>query len=352
MSGKISQRLLRKVHQLTALGDGIGLKLDGETIRLSLAQEDVNIQEELSTFLAGYKPFEFVADLISPPFLVDKTSDKFRIFSEDDAFEEAEVEASPRGRVRTIDPRSTLSEYRTTDRALGTFVTAAVAAESTFDVKARGVKRVMTVLDMNREVRIFTPLTTSGNWAAANRLTPANNWDDLIDGDPIADLTQLLEASSQPVTHILMNDIATHRFMAHPKVRDHIRFLVGDAGLQATLQQVSMGGGAKRFAVPGLEATIQMCPARRQVSGAQQRILGNYVVGIRAPFDGVPTDAEEIKTIQTFRKKGAAGTGFITREYFVDDVGLEGGTMVVAGHAEDVKMLTNSCGFLLTSPYT
>lgn len=323
----------------------------GQTVMLALAPADVNIQEELDTFLAGHRPWQFIADLVSPPFLVEKSSDKYRTFSEDDAFEPAEIETSTLGRVKTVDPRSSLSDYRTLERALGTFVSAATQSESTFDIKARGTKRVMNVLDIDREVRVFGKLTDPNSWAAANKLTPANLWTDTVDGDPIGDITTILEASAQPVNMICMNDIAGHVFLRHPSVRDYLRVALGDSGLQGALKDVAMGQKHVRFQVPGLEADILIAPARRKVSGVRQRILGNAVVALTAPFDGVPTDAEDIKTIQTFRKKGASGTGFVTREYFVDEAGLEGGTMVVAGHAEDVVMLSDSCGGLISLVY-
>lgn len=351
MSARLTQKLRDKVEIVLASAiPSLGYKA-GQTIQLALSPGDVNIPEELETFLAGYKPFEFLSDMVSPPFLVDKSSDKYRIFDEDDAFEPADVETSTNARVKTVDPRSSLDDYRVKERALGTFISAAVQAESTFDIKARGTARVMNVLNIDRELRLWTLLTTAGNWATANKLTPADLWTDPIDGDPIADLTSMLEASAQPLNMICMNDIAGHVFLRHPAVRDYLKVALGDTGLQGTLKDVALGQKHVRFRIPSLEADILIAPARRKVSGVRQRILGNYVVGLRAPFDGIPTDAEDIKTVQTFRKKGASGTGFVVREYFVDEAGLEGGTMLVAGHAEDMVMLSDGCGFLISTVY-
>jgi len=350
MSARIKQPRLLSV-QLAADEPALNKKA-GETIQLTLSPADVNSSEELDTFLAGYRPRGFRADEVSPPFLVDKSRDKYRMFSEDDAFEEAELETSIQGRVRTVDPRSATAEYSVIERALASYIPAATEAESEFDIEKFAGMRVKRVLDINRERRVWTPLTTASNWATANKATPANNWADTVDGDPIKDVQSLIETSAQEVTGIYFNDIAAHTFLRHPKTRDHMRQMLGDSRPQAAVEAASgKVQGSQDFVIPGLPP-FKVVTARHKVNGAAQTpILGNFCVLVVAPMDGVPTSGEDIKTIQTFRKRGASGTGVVSRKYFVEDRGLEGGNMLVSGHAEDVVMLADNCGGLLSSIY-
>ena len=61
---------------------------------------------------------------------------------------------------------------------------------------------------------------------------------------------------------------------------------------------------------------------------------------------------DSIQTVRTLRTKGPSGTGWTSREYFVNHRGVDGGTMLVAGYTEDVKFVANNAGFLLRSVLT
>jgi hypothetical protein len=323
------------------IGDQLFAKR-GQTIQLALAPSDVNVSEELDTFLAGYKPSNYRFDEVSPPFLVDKHRDQYRAFDVLDAFEEVEVETSVNARVRQVDPRSALSDYLVVERALGSFIPRRVEAESTYDMRERASRRISTALGLNREIRGWTVLTTAGNWATENKLTPTFLWTDLVDGNPLKDIETIVEASAQDVTGFWFNWTVMRAFLSHPTVRDHMRQMLGDLPAQ------QVNNGQLDFAIPGFPP-FHVCQSKRRVAGVQTNILGNFVVAITSPKDGVPTNAEDIKTIQTFRKKGDSGTGFVTREFEVDERGLEGGTMLVQGHGEDVKMLADNCGGLIST---
>jgi hypothetical protein len=67
---------------------------------------------------------------------------------------------------------------------------------------------------------------------------------------------------------------------------------------------------------------------------------------------GEPVDGESIATFKTFRRRGPAGVGYTVREYFVNDRGPEGGTMVVVSMA-DISMVTaNNAGGIITGAVT
>ena len=99
-------------------------------------------------------------------------------------------------------------------------------------------------------------------------------------------------------------------------------------------------------------ATVQPFEESEQICGGRLDPIfsNNAVVGITST-PGLPTSGEEIQTVQTFRRQSKNGGegGFTSREFFVDERGLEGGSMMVQGHAEDVKFISNSAGGLLTA---
>ena len=66
----------------------------GQRVTLALDPADVHDPTEMSEYLAGYRPFEYRADEVSEPVLVDNDSDKYRTFSGDDAFRRVPVKGS------------------------------------------------------------------------------------------------------------------------------------------------------------------------------------------------------------------------------------------------------------------
>ena len=327
-------------------------KRAGSVITLALTPADVNISEELDTFLAGFTPFAFRADEVSPPTLVEKDRDQFRTFDDDDAFQEVDVEASIQSPVRQVDPRTSLTEYRVIERSLGSFIPAAVEAQASplYDPRMASGRRIQNALALNRERRVWTLLETIANWNAANHQAVANDWNDQVNGDPILDIQERIEASAQPVTGIWFNPVISHRFLRHTKVRDHMRQMLGDSPVATATQDGAGVQDALDYRIPGLPP-FHVAPGKRKNTAgtALEFILSDVTVLITAPPGGVPTSGEEIQTLQTFRRRGPSGTGFTTREFFVNERGLDGGTMMVSGHAEDVRFIANTAGGLITA---
>ena len=326
----------------------------GETIRLALAPADVTIVEEIDTYLAGFAPFEFRADAACPVVLVDRDSYQFRTFGSNNAFRRVNVEAGNQTGINEVDPESSLGTYRVIERALGSYISAVVEENATalYQPRLAAARRIRWALDLDREVRFWTLLTTLGNWAVANRTTllAGFQWGGPAgvgaNSDPITDIQTRIEASAQPVSGIWMNPQVGHAFLRHPLVRDHMRQMLGDSapqpGLVASAGQNQAGVD---FVLPGLPP-IKIAPAKQlnEVTNALDYVLNDTVVLVTHPVMGAPTSGQEINTCTTFRRRGTSGTGYQSREYFVNERGLEGGTMLVAGHAEDIQIVANNCG--------
>jgi len=75
-------------------------------------------------------------------------------------------------------------------------------------------------------------------------------------------------------------------------------------------------------------------------------MIGGDVILLSNP-PGEPSNFERIQTVRTFRAKGPSGTGWTSREYRVENRGLNGGTMIVAGYSEVVKMVAPTTGGLI-----
>jgi hypothetical protein len=334
----------------------LGLPRGQQSIKLSLAPADVTTAEEIDTYLPGYMPFGgFRADEIAPPEpLFAKETDLFRMFGLNNVFRRLHVQTSRTAPVGEVDPETTLGTYRALPFALGSFIPAETEDQSNYDLRKAAARRIKDALTLDREARLWSVLTTPGNWNTNNRtvLTGGFQWNGGASSDPILDLQTMIEKSAQVITGIYMSLKAGHAFLRHDKVRDHMRQMLGDS---APTPQLVGGAGVQGtnlvdFVIPGLPP-IKIAGAKvlNEATGGLDSMIGDgNVVGIsNAPAGGAQYDA--IQTVKTFRYKQPSGTGWVTREFQVDQRGLNGGTMMVSGFSEDIKMVSNVSGFLIGS---
>jgi len=326
----------------------------GQRVQFALNPSDVHIAHEIDTFLAGFSPQGYRADEACPVTLVDKETDRFRTFGSNNVFQQVEVRTSRQASIREVDIETSTSLYLVEERALGAFVPRVTQDQATFDVKMGHSTRILEALGLDREIRIFGTgglYTTTANWNANNVVALTGGgaqWDDPENADPILDIQERIEASAQPITGTYLNPMVAHRFLAADRVRSHMRQMLGDNAPNADVIGASGVQSAVDFVIPGLPPFhVVAGKVLNETTGALDYILGDSVIGVSFPTNGQPTDGKSTMTAITFRERGLSGNGFTTREFEVNSRGLQGGTMMVSGHAEDEQMIANNCGFLL-----
>ncbi len=328
----------------------VGTPERGQLVTLSLVPSDVSEPAEMSTYLAGYKPFPFRADEVSPPVLVDKDEDRFRDFNIDDAFRRVDVKGSREGAIPEIDVKSSLTNYVVVDRFLGAFINDiteqnAAADGAPFRPRQRSMRRVGWALQLDRELDLWGLLDTGGSWTAANTVTlgAAFAWNGGASADPIFDIHGRVEASAQMVTGTWFNQQVANTFLRNPSVRDHMRQMIGDNAADSALGQVQNAATQQvDFRIPGLPPFhVAAAKVKNETTLALDYILPDSVIMNTVPPGGIPLDGEETATTYTFRRRGVAGVGFETREFRIENRGPKGGTMVVASMA-DIAVITGS----------
>lgn len=329
---------------------------DGERIALTVTPSQVHDPTELPTYLAGYKNAGMRAESASPAILVDKEEDKYRTFDPKDTFQRVDVKASVNSWVREVDPRTSLTSYKVVHRFIGSFVNQfvenAAAGTSAYKPRQAAARRCSNAIMLDRENDVWSLLTTSANWAAAQVTTlgAGFQWNGGVNARPLRDLQSMCEVSDMPISSFWMNQPVANWLLADAEIRVHMRQMLGDAAVAAAITSVQDSRNANAvidFAIPGLPPiNVVAGKQRTESTGLQDFILPNHVVATHAP-DGVPTDGEDIATTYTFRLRGPAGNGWETREYRIEGRGPRGGTMVVALNA-DIAVLTGpSVGGLL-----
>ena len=334
------------------LAENSHLGRQGQRVTLSLTPTDVHEDEELSTYLAGYKPNGFRADEASKVVLVDHDSDKYRSFSSDDAFRRVDVKGAIEGAVPEVDPQSSVTTYQVVDRFIGSFINDITEQNATklYRPRQQAMKRCKWAVQLDREIDVWTLLAATGSWAAGAQATigAGFQWNGGGSADPIKDLTDRIEASAQQVTDIWMNQQVAFAFLRNASVRDQMRMLLGDAAPNASVAQVANAQATNvDFQIPGLPPIhVVAGKVKNESTSALDYILTDAVVLTTSP-PGVPTDGEEIATSYSFRRRGGMGVGFETREFRVENRGPKGGTMIVVSMADIAKITGNNVGGLI-----
>jgi len=137
-------------------GGKIEAMVGGQRVSLTLTPADVHDSSEIPTYLAGYKPFPFRADEASPPILVPKSKDQYRNFSANDAFILVDVENSASAPAPLVDPSSSLTEFSTVNKYLGSFVPKQVESEAD-NFSPQGLQFCSIECNSSVELRDFTP---------------------------------------------------------------------------------------------------------------------------------------------------------------------------------------------------
>jgi hypothetical protein len=333
--------------------DTQGIGKAGQRVNLELTPQDVHDPTEIPTYLAGYRPFGFRADEMSPIVLVDNDEDKYRTFSADDTFMPVDVKGATTGPIPEVDPKTTLATYKVVDRFVGSFISRITESQrgNAYAPNARmaAARRCRRAIDLDREIDVMTLLGTSANWAAAVRTAATNAWTDTTNGTPIADTQAAIEKSNQPVTGVWMNQKVAHTFLRHPEVKDQMRQMMGDQAATNVASQIAMlaaEGRAADFVIPGFPP-FHVVASKYNNGSAITYVLGDVVVLVTRP-PGVPQDGEEIASSYTFRRRGPSGVGFTSREFVVEGRGPEGGVMVVVACADIAVFTSNVAGGIIT----
>lgn len=336
---------------LTESVEGIGTA--GTRVLMAVTPAEVGDQSrELDTYLGGYSPFAYCADLFSPVVLVDKEKGNRRDFALENMFEYVPTEIGRQGAINEISHASATTTYQTFEHGLSSFIPWGAQNEAVdlYDVRSASGEMIMNKLYLSREIRVMGALSTLTNWNSNNRTSLTTNfkWDNGSTKDPRADIHARVLASAQPITDIGMNPDVAFWFLSDVNVRAYINTTMGTAGPKPEIAQAADVQGYQQLNIVGMP-TIHICPARRipAAGGALQYILADDVILVSNPAPGLPRDGKRTATSWTFRAKGRSGTGVVTNEYIPQGRGINGGTMFEAGFGETTFFGTNIAGGLI-----
>ncbi len=337
---------------------------EGESkLSMDLTADDVHIQQALADAVMGYKLADSIADQAVKVVPVDKQSDKYFIWDKKDTFEQAQsVNAASGAAVPELSTRLSNDTFTCQAYALAAFVPAEVEANADSKVQPRrqAVRRLMNALSLAREYRVAAMLKNAANYAAGFKTTlgATAKWNQGSASNPVQDIYDRVEAAGMPVTGMIMSERTWHDFSLNANVQKFGTY-------KDTVDPVAKAEQANKLtALLGLPPVlIGRRKAFNITSGSLEYVWGDDVVFTHAPDgDGLALDGQDIATAYTFRWKSPlsampgidasmAPGGFFIRQYFDQRRGPLGGTVIVVGHYDADKFLTDFVSGLIVSAH-
>jgi len=320
---------------------------------LDLGPSDVHIAATMPNYAAGYTNFTPMADMISPPLIVEKDTNAFWTFDRNDAFQRAApINGAAGGGVYEISPRLSNSTYKCVARGLAGFVQTEVTsnADAPLRIEQATTRRLVDALKIEREIRVAAVVRTSGSWNSGQAITlgAGFQWNGGASSDPIKDIHGLQDLSSGEVTGIGLSGKTYRGFTRNNAVRSYYVYNGSQDGIPSA---------------DAIRATLRLppffiCEMRYIKSdGTLDFVWGNDAVLFRNPPEMPPTSQQDVATSYTFRwgnppaPDGTSSGGFVVRKFFLQDRGLAGGNKIVVYHWDAEVLTSKYIGGLLINAY-
>ena len=322
---------------------------------MDLGPSDVHQPAALPNYAAGYDNGGFVADVIAPPILVNKPNDVYYTFAKEDAFQRAmPIVGAAGGQVAEVQPRVANTSFQTVEYAIGGFIEQQLeaAADPALKLRQAFAQRIYKILMIERELRVATLLTTSGNYDSSVVVTLAagSQWNGGASSDPVKDIHGRVEAAwADDLSGTLLNQQIMHSLQRNPAVQAYIAYKNGIAPLPKSTEL-----GALLELPPFYEAKAKYINS----SGNLAYIWPSTNVAMfRMPGTMPPVDQRDVSTAVTFRwndtnvPDGRVSNGFVIREYYLNHRGSKGGFMQMMIHQDAEAVTSKFAGGLIVSAY-
>ncbi len=316
--------------------DNVMLDRHGRKIAAELLPGSVHESTEIPTYLQGLANKKMLADVVSRPVPFDKTIGQYRAVDARDAFEAASVKVGITAWLPELTTRSALSSFTMQFRGACIFVNdvtqAEAAGSSAYNPRMQAAKRILKVMEIDREIDVWTLLSTAANWNANNvqTLTSGFEWNTGVNANPLSDLEDMITASDDDITDIWMNRTVAFALINNEAIRDRMFQFYGAAGAPAKLGEIHQSAGDVTFSMAGFDGIkFHTVTAKRHNATTSLRdyILGDDVIGT-VESTPMPTSGEDGNTTVSFRYSGVGGTGFVQRSARLEGRGVFGGEMM------------------------
>lgn len=325
-----------------------GAKLEAR----ELSSADVHLQSAMQSFATGYgrNDSQRIADIVCPPLLVDKPTDKYHTWSSNDLLTDVTDDAcGDDGSLQTVSPSKSNDTYTVAGHGLASFVSNRVvsAADASISPELAAIRRIMNAMNIRREVRVAAVLddATTGFLSYKTTLAAGAKWNGGATGDPVKDLMDAQEGALKPITHFAMSQRTWNNMLRNPNVAKYGLSNKGDSVLSQSPDEV-----AQRLGLVGAKFVIGAMKRKSPTAGTIGYVWGDDVCCLHIPSNA-GSDEEEVPTARNFRWNSNGEGGFVVRQWDVPNRGSRGGRMIAVVTDEVAKLVAAATGWLIVGAY-
>jgi len=238
------------------------------------------IQPRLTAVALTYRNLDLVADLILPRLRVDSPQFKWSKYTLADGFTIPDTRVGRKSGTNQIDwtaseQADAVVDYGLEDAIPNFDILAAQASQAVqgvqpIDPEIRSAQLLEDLVQLDRENRVATLMTTLGTYPSANRttLSGTSQWSDFSNSDPVQAILTALDVPVMRPNVLWMGQAVWTKFRSHPKVTAAIVSMGGNASVGGSvvsreavaalfeLDEVIIGKSFLNSAKPGQTASL------------------------------------------------------------------------------------------------
>jgi len=327
---------------------------------LDVGVADVHVAQALPNFITGYHNEGPVADVYSPPLVVQHKSDYYWQYKKEDAFQRALPQLGAAGGAPSeIFPRFGNTEFTAIQRAVAAFVPTEVEAnqDAPLQIKLGHENRMLDAAILEREIRTQALARTSGNWNSATTLATTYQWNGGANSDPVKDIQTIIESSYGEPNAMIIPGHIWHDMVRNPAVRSYYTYGGSTPGILTDQQMAAL------LRLP------EIYVARMKyinTSGALKYVWGDDITVFRRPLAMPPVNQRDVCTSvtfrwamqnikipdgQTFSPEMTDGRGWVMRQFFNQIRGGLGGIQMILCLADAEVQTSKYIGNLLINAH-
>lgn len=314
-------------------------RMTGRPVLMDIGQADVTAATAARFTVATPGRPDYVADRVCPVRMVSHDRGTFFAETASDAVTMVEPSAGGAAGAQpvSISPGFVNTTFVTNPYALGALVPRRIKANADFNLERLTLRRLVQALRLAREQRVMTLLTTSGNFAASNRIAvvAGNKWNGGATANPLNDMMSALAASYLPANAMILPENVAPPFYVQPQASTGIRdYVQADGEMPEVLYaraKVKSGGALSYLWAPSY-------------TGGTGGAGASNVAVVR-----VSPDPDEISTAITCRWAGESPDGEIVDGMVVRTfhVPANDADMLVVAHNDVEVILSNQVGAVI-----
>lgn len=321
---------------------------EAKIAKLAYSIADIHVDSFLSNFAIDYHvPEKLIADDVCPVVPVDKPSNKYPIWSRDDANKVVDTLVGPRDFPAEITQSLSSDSYTVKPNALWSPVPndLLLAADAPLNLLGQAARDVRGAVAKSRELRVATLLLNTGSYAYQTTILGNNKWDvgfPASTADPVSDIMTYMDRAATRPNMLWFSQPVWTAFRKHPRVLGAIKGSAPAASLTTGVVDgiASEAGVRELFQVEAIH--IGNAKYRSSAQGAAAVYDFIWGTGMGGLVSKKGASINELCFAKTFRH-----VPITFQDIFDIRPGMTGVNFVKAAFSETDKVTADSAAFFL-----